>query len=195
MKVFISHSKDEEWLAEMIGEELVDIGVNAFYYERNETGTVIDEKILDELRACDEFLILLTPASIRSDWVKYELSVAHYIAHSSAVRKPRIVPFFMYISEQEIPAVLRNFQRRPIGELRRYYDELRGRMAPGFADESVTAAGLKPPAAPIAAAALEQVAQNPQELAVRVRSILTTRAVLTPPPASARKKAAKKEKR
>ena len=69
LKIFISHSRDEEWLAHMIAAELDAIGTDPRYYEANETGTPIDARVRAEIEGCDEFMILLTPTSLWSHWV------------------------------------------------------------------------------------------------------------------------------
>jgi len=171
LKIFISHSHDEEWLAEMIAAELQKIDVDPFYYKRNETGTPITSDVRAKLNDCDEFLILLTPTSIWSHWVLYELSVAHYLG--KAIR-----PFSMYLSEQEIPPMVRDLVRRPMGEIRHYYDEVRGRVAKAFAD------GMALGIAPNAPRPMQVGADDPSQLKDQVHKIVlgdVTAAAETPP--------------
>jgi hypothetical protein len=175
LKIFISHSRDEEWLAEMIAAELRNLRVDPYNYERNETGTPITATVLAKLKDCDEFLILLTPTSIWSHWVLYELSVAHYLGK-------KIRPFFMYIREQEIPPAARDFSRRPMGEIQRYFDEIRLRVANEFANDSAQA--FVPPMTPGGASSSATFGFDPHKITDRMGEMVrpVAAAVLPSPP-------------
>jgi hypothetical protein len=178
MKIFISHSRDEEWLAEMIAAELRDIGADPRYYESNETGAPIDERVRAEIEACDEFLILLTPTSIWSHWVLYELAIAHYL-------RKRIRPFSMYVGDDQIPPAARNYLRRPIGEIPRYFDEIRLQLVNPFTAGAIS--DLPPQGAPPSLPAAVLPVVNQQQLVGRLRRIVRTAPAVPPgsdPPAA-----------
>jgi hypothetical protein len=185
LRIFISHSHDEAWVAELIAAELRNIGVEPYTYERNETGTPITAEVRGKLSECDEFLILLTPTSIRSHWVLYELSVAHYLGK-------QIRPFHMYLDEQNIPPMVRDLVRRPMGEIRRYYDEVRGRVAAAFGD------GIAYTIAPAGATPIPSVAEDPSQVRDRVQKIVyadVAPSESAPPPAEPERAKASSRKR
>jgi sulfopyruvate decarboxylase TPP-binding subunit len=62
MKVFISHSSTDKWIARQISMHLAAIGIDSFLDEKEiETGDSIDEAIQTHLADCDELLMLLSP--------------------------------------------------------------------------------------------------------------------------------------
>src|SRR5438876_4048872 len=87
-RVFISHSsKDDEfctWLAESLREEL---GENAVWYDnlRLRAGDRWWRIIVEELALCDVFILIISPASMESDWVQHEYDIAFR-------QKKRIIP-------------------------------------------------------------------------------------------------------
>jgi hypothetical protein len=122
MRVFISHSKDERWLATRMRDELEHLGVGAFLYEKDvTTGEVVIEAIRANLAACDDFVILLSPTSVKSPWVLVELGGA-------LILRKLIVTFHMYLRDDEIPAPIASVTRRHINDTEAYYDELRKRL-------------------------------------------------------------------
>ena len=175
LKIFISHSHDEEWLAEMIAAELRDIETDPRYYESNETGAPIDERVRAEIEGCDEFLILLTPTSVFSHWVLYELAIAHYLGK-------QIRPFFMYVREQDIPPAARNYLRRPIGEIQRYFDELRALVLKRFAADAVSDLPPESDAAEILESVLQVGGESRRHLVPRLRRLVRTAPSGLPPP-------------
>jgi TIR domain len=128
VKVFISHSSDEEWLVRVIAPELEKLGIVAYHYERNEMGSLVEETIEKEISECDEFLVLLTPTSVKSEWVIEEITIATFL-------RKRVIAFYMYLDDAAIPRRLKNVLRRHVGEIQVYYDELRRRMMPEVVDE------------------------------------------------------------
>src|SRR5262249_6869733 len=97
MKIFISHSSKDKWLARHIAKDLRELGVETFLDTRDlQTGQRIDESVQTHLIDCDDFLILLSPASLNSHWVLVELGGA------LSLRK-RVVPILLYVGVNETP--------------------------------------------------------------------------------------------
>lgn len=118
IKVFISYSRDEAWLAGRMKAELVQLGVHVFTYETNvATGDYIFDKIRENLIECDDFIILLTPTSVTSPWVLVELGGA-------LVLNKRVIAFHTYLKPNEIPDPITPVMRRHINDTKPYYDEL-----------------------------------------------------------------------
>lgn len=118
MKVFISHSSKDKWAARKISEDLEKRGIQSFLDEKDiATGSAIDTSIQEHLGECNDFLILLSPASIASAWVLVELGGAIAL-------KKNLVPILLYIGPNEIPPPITKYLARDINELDKYYDEL-----------------------------------------------------------------------
>ena len=119
MKVFLSHNSKDKWLARRISKDLTDLGAETFLDEKDiSTGVSIDDTIQKHLGECDDFLVLLSPSSLESDWVLIELGGA--IALSK-----RLVPILLYIDANEIPKPITKHLARDISDIERYYDEVK----------------------------------------------------------------------
>ncbi len=101
---FLSYSHQDRDFAEQIARELRDKGVDVWLDKWEiQPGDSLIQKIFSEgLHGCDVFLVLLSPASVASNWVRQELDAA-------MIRKiegiTRIIPV---IKEKcELPAPLR----------------------------------------------------------------------------------------
>jgi hypothetical protein len=123
MKVFISHSSTDKWIARQISVHLEERGIDSFLDEKDiETGDSINDSIQTHLSDCDEILLLLSPASLKSDWVLVELGGARAL-------KKRLVPILLHVGPNELPDVLSDELGRDINEIERYYAEAEGRSA------------------------------------------------------------------
>jgi hypothetical protein len=107
-RAFLSHSHQDRALAHDLGKRLrsagVDIWVDSWEIS---PGDSIVQKIFEEgLRDCGLFIILLTQASIKSNWVRHELDSAIVQRLSGATR---VVPV---VGEPcDIPVALRTLLR------------------------------------------------------------------------------------
>jgi hypothetical protein len=76
-EIFLSHAHEDHALTLRLAETLHRHGLRAWYSERHIPGA---RQWLDEIGAaldrCDWFVVLLTPSSVRSKWVKRELTYA-----------------------------------------------------------------------------------------------------------------------
>jgi hypothetical protein len=79
--VFISHSTADRWIAKQMAN-LIEAkgrrhGVKTFLDEKDiEGGQSITEEIKKNLKACDEFVVLLSQDSIKRPWVLIEIGGA-----------------------------------------------------------------------------------------------------------------------
>ncbi len=119
MKIFISHSSKDKWVARRISEDLISLGHKTFLDEKDiETGQSIDSSIQKHLKGCSDFLIIVSPASIKSDWVLIELGGA------IALEK-KIIPILLYVGTNEMPQVINLRLARDINAIQQYYDEIK----------------------------------------------------------------------
>jgi hypothetical protein len=73
-EVFLSHSSRDREFASQIAQVVRGHGVPVWYSETNILGAQQwHDEIGLALKRCDWFLVLLSPAAIRSIWVKHEL--------------------------------------------------------------------------------------------------------------------------
>jgi len=118
MKIFISHSSKDKWAARRIQMDIELLGVDTFLDEKNiSTGESIDLSIQKHLSECSDFLVILSPASIRSEWVLMELGGAIAL-------KKKIVPILLYVGANEIPHAINLNLARDINEIDYYYSEI-----------------------------------------------------------------------
>lgn len=118
MKIFISHSTKDKWAARRIAEDLRKIGATTFLDEKDiRSGQSLDESIKANLRDSNDFLILLSPSSLKSKWVLLELGGA------IALEK-KIVPILLYVGANEVPQIITLKLARDINEIDRYYKEV-----------------------------------------------------------------------
>ncbi len=76
-EVFISHSSVDQAVASRLAAALVAHGIPVFYSPRNILGAQQwQEEILKAMKRCDWFLVLLSPDSVESMWVRREIAFA-----------------------------------------------------------------------------------------------------------------------
>src|SRR5487761_1865919 len=77
MKLFLSHSNEDRAMAERLSLLLRAHGVPTFYSPVNLLGAQQwQDEILNALRRCDWFMVLLSPKAIESMWVRRETAYA-----------------------------------------------------------------------------------------------------------------------
>lgn len=122
LKVFISHSQNDNYIARTIEEKLRALDVETYLSVKDTTtGEFIFDSVQKNLRDADEFLILLSPDSLQSDWCKIELGGAMF-------RTPpmKIVPIFTHIEREQLPGPVNRLQivARSLDNIQQYFDEL-----------------------------------------------------------------------
>jgi len=76
-EVFLSHSSKNVHFADRLAKALAAHGVNSFFSKKNIRGAQQwHDEIGSALKRCDWFLVVLSPDSVRSTWVKRELVYA-----------------------------------------------------------------------------------------------------------------------
>jgi hypothetical protein len=133
MKVFISHSSTDKWVARQICQQLEACAIDVFLDEKDiETGDSINDSIQTHLADCDEIVLLLSPASLRSEWVLIELGGAKAL-------KKRLIPILLHVGPNELPDVLSDERARDINDIERYYEEAKVRNAQPAEERDVEA--------------------------------------------------------
>ncbi len=121
MNIFISHSSKDKWAARRISEDLQQHGHEVFVDEKDiKTGESIDHAIKQHLGESEHFLILLSPASLKSEWVLMELGGAMALGKT-------IIPILLYVGANEMPQAINLKLARDINDVEKYYDEISGK--------------------------------------------------------------------
>ena len=103
--VFVSYAQADKLVARDIADRLQGAGLRVWFDEwALSPGDSITEKIESELRASDLLIVLLSPASVKSHWVKAELNAALSVELRS--RAVTVIPAL--IADCEIPFGLRD---------------------------------------------------------------------------------------
>lgn len=111
MKVFISYSHKDSDLAKQITSELINEGLEAWNAETEILpGDNWAEKVSDALKDSDAMVVLLTPESLKSKWIQWEIQYA--LGNNSYNR--RVIPVLVgseeNISLESVPWILRKLQ-------------------------------------------------------------------------------------
>ena len=123
MKVFISHSSVDKWIAGQIARELDARGIDSFLDAKDiKTGDSIEDAVDTHLADCDELLMLLSPAALGSTWVLIEIGGAKAL-------KKRLVPILHHVGVNELPAPLTSGLARELNDIDHYFDEVVARSA------------------------------------------------------------------
>jgi len=122
LRVFISHSARDRWIAQQLDRRLRSIAeVETFLDEKDvQGGDRITDRVRTEITRCDEMLILLSAASQQSDWVKAEIGAGWVLAK-------RIVILLDKLSPQDIPQIVSDFKAFDLNDSERYLDEVEAR--------------------------------------------------------------------
>ncbi len=156
MKIFISHSSKDQWAAKRISEDLIKLGAKTFLDEKDiETGQSIDDSIKKHLKECSDFLVLLSPASIKSEWVLIELGGA------LALEK-RIVPILFYVGANEIPQAINLKLSRDINSIHLYYNEIKNVLSGNKVKKTVLSS--KPKATFRVGDRVRVISETPQDI-------------------------------
>ncbi len=72
--VFISHSSLDAWIARVMVEKIGSLGAECWLDEKDLAGgNVIVEDIILGIDACHEAIVLISPNSVKSQWVPFEI--------------------------------------------------------------------------------------------------------------------------
>jgi hypothetical protein len=118
MKIFISHSSYDKWVARQISRQLEEQSHQTFLDEKDiKTGDSIDGSIQSHLKDSDHLLIIISPSSLKSHWVFIEIGGAKALGK-------RIVPILFHIEPNEVPTAISQYLARDINDIDTYYQEL-----------------------------------------------------------------------
>jgi hypothetical protein len=125
-RVFVSYSHKDRWIAKQcvrLIEEMAEGRIHTFLDERDiDVGQHIEEEVLEAIRRCDEFIVLMTPHSKDRPWVTFEIGAAR-------IRKRPVIAILHNLSPQEMPEMIYPFKAIDLNEFdNQYLEQLRKRM-------------------------------------------------------------------
>lgn len=97
--VFISHSSKDAWIARTIAEKISALGATPWLDVKDlYGGDVLGEKIRQGIEACHEAIVLVSPDSLKSQWVLFE---------SGAVwgQKKRLTPVLLGVDHEALSPI------------------------------------------------------------------------------------------
>lgn len=119
--VFISHSSRDSWIARTLAAQVAALGAEPWLDVKElEGGDIILEKISEGLDACQEALVLISPESVQSQWVVFEIG-AVWGQHK------RITPILNNVSPDSI-APLRGIKAVDLNDAEQFLAELGKRV-------------------------------------------------------------------
>jgi hypothetical protein len=102
---FLSHSSADAELAERLARDLLQQGVDVWYSQWEiKAGDSLRRKIDEGIDQANFFLVLLTPNSLKSEWVQTELDAGMVKRIEGACR---LIPILWGIERGDVPVTLR----------------------------------------------------------------------------------------
>jgi hypothetical protein len=119
-RVFLSHSTRDQWVSERMKDKIEEIGA-AVWLDAFDLpgGRNIKERIRDGMRSSTECLILLSPASRDSDWVRHEAGLADGFNIPTTL-------VLLHAGKSDVPDPLRDLKFFDINEFAGYVRHLSG---------------------------------------------------------------------
>jgi hypothetical protein len=136
VKVFISHSSVDTWVARQIGAQIRLRGATTFLdYDDVEHGDDFEDKIVDAATTCTELLVLFTPWSRDRKYIWLEIGIFR-------AAKKRIVIALYGVkvndvsSDERIPSLLKKIDLVNLNDIDTYFSELSRRTNKSAGEEA-----------------------------------------------------------
>jgi hypothetical protein len=102
-KLFISHSSADKRFVRTLKDDLLENGINTWFDEDElNYGDSLIKKLDAAIESTSHFLVILSPNSVDSQWVKYELTKAALLKNQSLINS--IIP--IKYRECDVPEIL-----------------------------------------------------------------------------------------
>ncbi|HEX8649602.1 MAG TPA: toll/interleukin-1 receptor domain-containing protein [Pyrinomonadaceae bacterium] len=121
-KVFISSARRDIDLARDLAQRLEKAGVNVLLPAvSSEAGDDFAAKINSDLRKADEVIVILTPNSLDSKWLLFEMGVATSL-------DKQLTPLVQGVEPKELPPIIKQMKYVKYADLERYISKLKQRI-------------------------------------------------------------------
>lgn len=119
--VFISHSSKDSWIATVIGEKIEDLGAVCWLDEKDlEGGDVIAADIIRGIDACHEAIVLISPNSVKSQWVAFEIGGVR-------AQHKRVTPILNNVNSEDM-APLKDVKAIELNKFEQFMAQLQKRI-------------------------------------------------------------------
>ena len=120
--VFISHSSLDAWIARMMVEKIETLGAECWLDEKDlEGGDVISDEIIRGIDACQEAIVLISPNSVNSRWVAFEIG-------GVLAQHKRVTPILNNVRPDEM-APMKHIKGIDLNRFEEFLGQLKGRAA------------------------------------------------------------------
>jgi hypothetical protein len=117
-RVFLSHSSRDHWISLMMREKLEAKGMSVWLDAFDLPGGAnVKERLKEGMLLSEECLILLSPTSCDSDWVRHEGGLAHALDKWATL-------ILLHVTAHEIPDPLRDLKYLEMNDFPSYADQL-----------------------------------------------------------------------
>jgi TIR domain len=119
--VFLSHSSRDTWLASMIAGLLRTLGCSVWMDAMSLTGgQEVLRAIREAIQGADETIVLVSPQSLKSQWVSVEIGMAEVLGK-------RITPLLNHVEHSE-SAPLASRKAYELNDIEKFLVELKQRI-------------------------------------------------------------------
>lgn len=129
LKVFVSHSSVDTWVARQIAAHIRAAGAETFLDEADiQAGDDFEDEILKAEESCTELLVLLTPLSLKRTYVWMEMAFFRRggkrivgVLHGTTVKA--------IATDEKIAVLLKKLDLLELNNIDTYFTQLKARMA------------------------------------------------------------------
>jgi tetratricopeptide (TPR) repeat protein len=111
LQVFVSHSHEDDSFCRAVVQALREAGADVWYDEHNMGSGQLLDTIDRELRERPMFILILTPAAVKSAWVRDECKWAYNLLRRDPSRLILPVTAAPGVEEHQLPLYLQDFKR------------------------------------------------------------------------------------
>jgi|SRR5437868_1774672 len=128
--VFLSHSSLDTWIANVIAEKIHALGADCWVDEKDLAGgNVIVEDIIKGIDACHEAIVLISPNSVKSQWVSFEIGGVR-------AQHKRVTPVLNNVKPQQM-APMQDIKGIDLNKLDQFLAQLKKRISRWQRDRKV----------------------------------------------------------
>jgi hypothetical protein len=129
VKVFISHSSADTWVARQIASHIALCAADTFLDVAHiEHGDDFETEILKVEPECTELLVLLTPWSLKRQWLLLEIGFFRHARKRVVCVLHGLTPESLR-ADPDVASLLLKLDMVDINDLDSYFSQLRGRVA------------------------------------------------------------------
>src|SRR2546425_12154552 len=119
--VFISHSSYDAWIARTMAEKIQVLGAECRLDEKDlEGGDIVVDEIIRGINACHEAVVLVSPNSVRWQWVSFEIG-------SVLAQHKRVTPILNNVKPNEM-APMQGIKAIDLNKFDQFLAELKRRI-------------------------------------------------------------------